>query len=59
MKRFIATLNGGSFINIPADHMTFNTDTNMVMAFNGEAFVACVDIAAVMTAYISESENEE
>ncbi len=28
MKRFIATLNGESYINIPADRMVFNQDSN-------------------------------
>ena len=27
MKRFIATLNGESYINIPADRMVFNQDS--------------------------------
>ena len=57
MKRFIATLNGGSFINIPADHMTFNTDTNLVMVHNGQALVACVDVSVVITAHISDKEK--
>ena len=35
MKRFIATLNGESYINIPADRMVFNQDSNMVMVYNG------------------------
>ena len=57
MKRFIATLNGESYINIPADHMTFNTDTNLVMVYNGQALVACVDVSVVITAHISDKEN--
>ena len=40
MKRFIATLNGESYINIPADRMVFNQDTNLVMVYNGQALVA-------------------
>lgn len=58
MKRFIATLNGESYINIPADRMVFNKDTNMVMVYNGQAFVACVDVSAVITAHISEETPE-
>lgn len=58
MKRFIATLNGESYINIPADRMVFNQDTNMVMVYNGQAFVACVDVSAVITAHISEETPE-
>ena len=57
MKRFIATLNGESYINIPADRMVFNQDSNMVMVYNGQAFVACVDVSAVITAYISDKEK--
>lgn len=58
MKRFIATLNGESYINIPADRMVFNQDSNMVMVYNGQAFVACVDVSAVITAHISEETPE-
>lgn len=58
MKRFIATLNGESYINIPADRMVFNKDTNLVMVYNGQAFVACVDVSAVITAHISEETPE-
>lgn len=57
MKRFIATLNGGSFINIPADRMVFNHDSNMVMVYNGQALVACVDVSVVITAHISDKEK--
>ena len=58
MKRFIATLNGESYINIPADRMVFNQDSNMVMVYNGQAFVVCVDVSAVITAHISEETPE-
>ena len=58
MKRFIATLSGESYINIPADRMVFNQDRNMVMVYNGQAFVACVDVSAVITAHISEETPE-
>ena len=57
MKRFIATLNGESYINIPADRMVFSKDTNMVMVYNGQAFVACVDVSVVITAHISDKEK--
>ena len=57
MKRFIATLNGDSYINIPADRMVFNKDTNMVMVYNGQALVACVDVSVVITAHISDKEK--
>lgn len=57
MKRFIATLNGELYINIPADRMVFNQETNMVMVYNGQAFVACVDVSVVITAHISGKEE--
>ena len=57
MKRFITTLNGESYINIPADRMVFNQDTNMVMFYNGQALVACVDVSVVITAHISDKEK--
>lgn len=46
MKRFITTLNGESYINIPEDRMVFNQDSNMVMVY------------AVITAHISEETPE-
>lgn len=58
MKRFIATINGESYINIPADRMVFNKDSNMVMVYNGQALVACVDVSTVLTAHISEETPE-
>lgn len=58
MKRFIATLNGESYINIPADRMAYSPDTNMIMVYNGQALVACVDVSAVLTAHISEETPE-
>ena len=58
MKRFIATLNGESYINIPADRMVFNKDTNLVMVYNGQALVACVDVSTVLTAHISKETPE-
>lgn len=57
MKRFIATLNGESYINIPADRMVFNQETNLVMVYNGQALVACVDVSVVITAHISDKEK--
>lgn len=57
MKRFIATLNGESYINIPADRMVFNQDTNLVMVYNGQALVACVDVSVVITAHTSDKEK--
>ena len=40
-----------------ADRMVFNQDTNMVMVYNGQALVACVDVSVVITAHISDKEK--
>lgn len=54
MKRFIAELNGGDHINIPADRMELNQDKTGILVYNGQALVAFVDLSAVVTAHISE-----
>ena len=59
MKRFVATMNDGSFINIQADKMAFDQETNMVMVYNGEDFVACAEMSAIIHARISEGGEYE
>lgn len=52
MKKLVANLNDGSFINIPADKMTI--EENLIIAKNGEDIVAVIDTAVVLVAYISD-----
>ena len=52
MKKFIATLNDMSFINITADRMEIND--NMVHVYDSGQLVALVEMSAIITAHISE-----
>lgn len=54
MKRFIAELNVGTHINIPADRMELNQDGTGILVYNGKALVGFVDLSAAITAHISE-----
>ena len=52
MKRFIAILNDGSFVNVPATRMDI-TDDNII-AYDGDEVVAYADIGFTLTAHISD-----
>ena len=52
MKRITIMLNGGEYINIPADRM--EVKENELMAWNGMELAAYVDTSAVICAYMSE-----
>lgn len=52
MKRIIILLNGGEYINIPADRM--EVKENELRAWNGGELVAYVDTSAVVCAHLSE-----
>ena len=53
MKKFIAQINGGDFINIRADEMKI--DNNAIIVFLNGAVVAYVDVGVCLCAYLSES----
>ena len=55
MKRFIAQLNDGSFINVTADRM--EERSGGIFAYDGEGMVAFVDLDAVVCAHVSEKPN--
>ena len=57
MKRFIATLNDGSFINIPADSMKLENDALLVS--DGNELVAYVDLSCTLCAHISERSGKD
>ena len=52
MKRFIATLNDGSFINVEATRMELHD--NVIRVYENSNLVAFVDTSAVVSAHISE-----
>lgn len=52
MKKFTATLNDMSFINIPADRMELVD--NMLRVYDGRELVAITDISAIITAHVGE-----
>ena len=53
LKRFIAQINGGDFINIRADEMKM--DNNAILVFLGGALVAYVDVSVCLCCHLSES----
>lgn len=57
MKRFTATLNDMSFINIPADHMELVD--NMLRVYDGRELVAITDISAIITAHVGERNEKQ
>lgn len=53
MKRFIAQLNDGSYINIKADSMELQGESNIFVYDNGK-MVCYVDIDCTVSAHISD-----
>ena len=56
MKRFIATLNDGSFINVPATRMEITEDR--ITAYDGNDVVAYADIGFTLAARIDDRKDE-
>ena len=56
MKRFIAIMNDGSFINVPAT--TMEIADNAIIVRDGESIVAYVDLSVCLCAHISERKEE-
>lgn len=54
MRRFVATLNDGSFINIPATRMERIVDENAIAIWDDKELVAYVDVSVVLSAHIGE-----
>ena len=52
MKKFTATMNDGSFINVEATRMELVE--NMILVYYKTDLVAVVDISTVLQAHISE-----
>ena len=57
MKRFIATMNDGSFINVPATQIV--REENAIWVCDGGDIVAYVDTSALISAHISEREEKK
>lgn len=51
-KRFMASLNGGAYVNLPATRMEVND--NMLYVWNGDDLVALLDVSVILSAHISE-----
>lgn len=56
MKRFIAILNDGSFINVPATKMDIKEDN--IVAYSGNDIVAYADIGFTLAAHISDRKDD-
>lgn len=50
--RFVAQLNDGSYMNVPADRM--DVEDNFLRAWLGGHLIAIVDTSAVISAHLSE-----
>lgn len=50
--RFVAHLNDGSYINVPADRM--EEKENVLRAWNGTRMMAVVEVTAVISAHMAE-----
>lgn len=52
MKKFVAEVNGGSYINIPADKM--ETDGDFLCAWKDNSLVAIIDRSILLMARIDD-----
>ena len=50
--RFIAQLNDGKYLNLPASKMTLHED-GYILVYNGEELVAFVDVGCLVSAHLS------
>ena len=57
MKRFVAQLNGGEYINIAADRMELQN--SFITAYRGKDLVAVLDTSIVLSAHIGEKGKGE
>lgn len=57
MKRFVANLNDGSYVNVAADRMELKE--NMIFAYKEDKLVALTDISCVLAARIDENQVRE
>lgn len=56
MKRFTATMNDGSFINVEATRMELVE--NMIHVYDGAELVGLVDVSVVLQAHIGERRTD-
>lgn len=57
MKKFIAQLNDGGYINIQADKMQMSD--SCIYVYSKENLVAVVDVSVILSAHISEKGAEK
>lgn len=58
MKRIIAVMQDGQYINIPGDRMKLDAETNKVYAYAGRKFIGAFEISALQKIYISEKKED-
>ena len=56
MKRFIAVLNDGSFINVPATRMEIKDEA--ILVYDGTEVVVYADVGFTLSAYISDRKDD-
>jgi hypothetical protein len=56
MKRFIAVLNDGSFINVPATRMEIKDES--ILVYDGTEVVVYADVGFTLSAYISDRKDD-
>lgn len=57
MKKFTATMNDGSFINVEATWMELDEDNNALRVWNEGDLVAYIDVSVLLSAHISERKD--
>lgn len=54
MTKFVAQLNNSNYINIRADKLVDDKENNLLMVYNGNDLVACVDKCIILSGHLSE-----
>ena len=54
MTKFVAQLNNSNYINIRADKLLDDKENNLLMVYNGNDLVACVDKSIIISGHLSE-----
>jgi hypothetical protein len=54
MTKFVAQLNNSNYINIKADRLGEDKENNLLLVYNGNDLVACIDKSIILTGHLSE-----
>lgn len=54
MTKFVAQLNNSNYINIKADRLDEDKENNLLLVYNGNDLVACIDKSIILTGHLSE-----